>query len=333
MPIPPVDSAAIARAVQTLRNGGLVAIPTETVYGLAADADNEHALRALFAAKGRPAEHPVIVHVSAADALAEWARDVPESAHQLVRAFWPGPLTLLLKRGARASDLVTGGQDIVGLRAPSHPWMRAVLHEFGGALAVPSANSFGRISPTTAQHVIDDLGVKPGGKVDWILDAGACPVGIESTIVDLSGSAPKTVRPGSITRQQLQAVIGQAVAGGGVTGSDIRAPGALARHYAPRTPLSVLAVEALADKLAVPGKKRLAVLAPLDVLQHCRASVALAIAASQDAGEYAHALYANLHRLDRSGADHLLVAAPPRTAEWEAVHDRLQRAQAGSSGR
>ena len=332
MHTPPVDPVAIARAVQILRNGGLVAIPTETVYGLAADADNEQALRALFVAKGRPADHPVIVHVSGAEALAQWTRDVSESARKLVQAFWPGPLTILLKRSVRARDIITGAQDTVGLRAPAHPWMRAVLREFGGALAVPSANTFGRISPTTAQHVVDDLGLKPRGKVDWVLDGGACPVGIESTIIDLSGGAPTLLRPGSITREQLQTVLGQAVISVSATAPhDVRASGTLARHYAPRTPLSMLTDEDFAAKLAAPCKKRLAVLAPLHLLQSCRANVALAIAAAEDPGEYARALYANLHRLDRSGADQLLIAAPPRTGEWEAVHDRLQRAQAGSS--
>jgi len=156
--IPSVDETAIARAVVVLRNGGLVAVPTETVYGLAADADNESAIRALFAAKGRPADHPVIVHIRDVHSLAEWAIDVPDSAYLLAREFWPGPLTLVLNRSARARDVVTGGQNTVGLRSPSHPWMRAVLSSFGGALAAPSANRFGRVSPTTAQHVLDDLG-------------------------------------------------------------------------------------------------------------------------------------------------------------------------------
>ncbi|MGH6611046.1 MAG: L-threonylcarbamoyladenylate synthase [Burkholderiaceae bacterium] len=322
-----VDAAAISRAVQVLRDGGLVAIPTETVYGLAADAESESAVRALFAAKGRPVDHPVIVHVDGANALSDWGREVPESAHRLAHAFWPGPLTLLLKRSARARDFVTGGQDTVGLRAPSHPWMRAVLQEFGGALAVPSANSFGRISPTSAQHVIDDLGEKPRGKVDLILDAGPSPVGIESTIVDLSGEAPALRRPGSITREQLQAALGQPVPNAGALAP--RASGGLEKHYAPRTPLQMMAPEKLGAKLMTPCKKRLAVLAPLHVLQRCRARVALAIAASEQADEYGRSLYANLHRLDRSGADLLLIAEPP--ADWEAVRDRLRRAEAGAA--
>ncbi|MEF9996765.1 MAG: L-threonylcarbamoyladenylate synthase, partial [Burkholderiaceae bacterium] len=182
--IPPLDPTQIARAAEVLAAGGLVAMPTETVYGLAADADNADAVRAIFAAKGRPADHPVIVHVAGAAALDAWASEVPPAARTLAAAFWPGPLTLVLKRSARAGDFVTGGQDTVGLRCPSHPWAHALIAAFAGdrhqGVAAPSANRFGRISPTTADHVRADLGEKPGGKVDLILDGGACPVGIES---------------------------------------------------------------------------------------------------------------------------------------------------------
>ncbi len=172
MAIPPVDPALIAQAVAVLKRGGLVAVPTETVYGLAADAGSEAAVRAVFAAKGRPADHPVIVHVASADAIDAWARDVPPSARTLAAKFWPGPLTLVLKRSSHALDVVTGGQDTVGLRCPAHPWAQALLQAFGGALAAPSANSFGRVSPTTAEHVRADLGEKPHGEVDLILDGG-----------------------------------------------------------------------------------------------------------------------------------------------------------------
>lgn len=328
----PVDPAAIERAVRILRNGGLVAIPTETVYGLAADADREVAVRAMYAAKGRPADHPVIVHIDDARALQEWAIDVPDTAMALARLFWPGPLTLVLKRSARAKDFITGGQNTVALRVPSHPWMHAVLRQFGGALAAPSANSFGRISPTTAQHVVSDLGVKPLGKVDLILDAGACPVGIESTIIDLSGATPTLLRPGSITRAQLQKAIGRSLQD--PDSQSPRASGRLKKHYAPRTPLTVAASEMLVPVLATPASARsarLAVLAPLRILQNCRAEVTLAIAASESCDEYTRALYANLHRLDSSGADRLLIAAPPAGAEWDGVRDRLRRAEAGAS--
>ena len=329
MNLPPIDAFAIERAAEVLRSGGIVALPTETVYGLAADADNEEAVRKLFAAKGRPADHPVIVHVDATDAFDAWAKEVSDDARALGRAFWPGPLTLVLRRAARVRDVVTGGQDTVGLRAPAHPWARALLRAFGGALAAPSANSFGRISPTTAQHVIDDLGIKPRGKIDLILDGGACPVGIESTIVDVSGAETTLLRPGSITREQLQRAIGREITDAGANAP--RAPGRLEKHYSPHTPLSVMPAGELAAKLAKPGNERLAVLAPLSLLENCRAHVALAIAAPDRSDDYARLLYSSLHRLDTSGADRLVVAAPPTGPQWEAVHDRLRRAQVSAA--
>jgi L-threonylcarbamoyladenylate synthase len=243
---PPVDPAAISRAVGVLWKGGLVAVPTETVYGLAADAENEAAVRSLFAAKGRPADHPVIVHVANARAIDDWARDVPPAARELASSFWPGPLTLVLKRSPRALDVVTGGQDTVGLRCPAHPWAHALLQAFGGALAAPSANSFGRISPTTAAHVRADLGEKPAGRVDLILDGGPCPVGIESTIVDLSGPVPTLLRPGSITREAIEQVLGTSLAEAGLDAP--RASGRLEKHYAPRTRLELVTVSAVASR-------------------------------------------------------------------------------------
>ena len=328
MSTPAVDSKAIDRAVEVLRRGGLVAVPTETVYGLAADADSEDAVRKLFAAKGRPADHPVIVHVGDADALGEWAMDVPEEAGVLASAFWPGPLTLVLRRSARARDILTGGQDSVGLRSPAHPWARALLRAFDGALAAPSANSFGRISPTTAQHVLDDLGVKPHGKIDLILDGGACPVGIESTIVDVRTEIPTLLRPGAITREQLQAALGRPVVD--ADAQSPRASGRLEKHYAPHTPLTVMSIGELAQALSQVGGSRIAVLAPLSLLENCRANVSLAIAAAEGADDYARSLYSALHRLDSSGADRLLIAEPPFGTQWEAIHDRLHRAQAGT---
>ena len=328
MSTPPIDAFAIERAAEVLRSGGIVALPTETVYGLAADADNEDAVRKLFTAKGRPADHPVIVHVGGADAFDDWAKEVSDDARVLAGTFWPGPLTLVLRRGSRVRDVVTGGQDTVGLRAPAHPWARAVLRAFGGALAVPSANSFGRVSPTAAQHVIDDLGIKPRGKIDLVLDGGACPVGIESTIVDVSGTAPTLLRPGSITRDQLQRALGRPVTDAGADSP--RASGRLEKHYSPRTPLWVMPADELAAKLAKPCNARLAVLAPLSLLENSRADIALAIAAASDPDDYARLLYSSLHRLDASGADRMLVAAPPDGSQWEAVRDRLRRAEAGT---
>ncbi len=331
MDAPTVDSARIAQAVEALKRGGLVAVPTETVYGLAADACNEAAVRAIFAAKGRPADHPVIVHVADASAIDDWARDVPDSARALAAAFWPGPLTLVLKRSPRALDVVTGGQDTVGLRCPAHPWARALLQAFGGALAAPSANRFGQLSPTTAGHVRAALGEKPAGALDLILDGGACPVGIESTIVDLSGAQPALLRPGSITRLALEQVLGTPVAE--PAGDAPRAPGRLERHYAPRTPLEVVPVDRLGSRLAALFHLRVAVLAPAAVLHTLRAQPAVQVAASEDAEVYARELYANLHELDQAGVERIVVSAPPDGGEWTAVHDRLRRAQAGSRSR
>ena len=311
-----------------LRRGGLVAMPTETVYGLAADAGNEGALRAIFAAKGRPTDHPVIVHIPDAAAMHRWAADVPVTAEALAAVFWPGPLTLVLKRGQAVSDLITGGQDTIGLRCPAHPWARALLQAFGGGLAAPSANRFGRISPTSARHVIEDLGLKPDGAVDLVLDGGLCPVGIESTIVDLSGPTPRLLRPGAVTREQLEAVLGVPVGG-----SDAGAPrvsGALEKHYAPRTPLELVAVGEVARRVAAAAPQAVAVLAP-DWAVRPAPNLTLHVPASDRPSDYARTLYENLRRLDASGATRLIVAELPEGPDWEAVRDRLKRASAGSA--
>jgi L-threonylcarbamoyladenylate synthase len=328
MRTPPVDAAAIARAAAALRAGGLVAMPTETVYGLAADARNDAAVRAIFAAKGRPADHPVIVHVASAALVHDWAGVVPDAARRLAAAFWPGPLTLILPRAAHVSDLITGGQASVGLRCPAHPWAQALLAAFGGAVAAPSANRFGRISPTTGQHVIDDLGVKPAGAVDVVLDGGPCPVGIESTIVDLTGAAPRLLRPGAITRADLETVLGAPLAAADAAAP--RASGTLERHYAPRTPLELVAVADLPARIASCAPEPVAVLAPAWAAA-AEPHVRLHVLASDSAERYAAGLYDALRRLDASGARRLLVAEPPAGPAWEAVRDRLKRASAGSA--
>lgn len=329
----PVDQALIEAAAGALVRGGLVAVPTETVYGLAADAENPDAVRAIFDAKGRPADHPLIVHIAGAAALDPtldgWARVVPDEARMLIDRFWPGPLTLVLPRGPRALDVVTGGQDTVGLRCPAHPWARALLAAFahddpGRAVAAPSANSFGRISPTTAQHVRDDLGEKPAGRVDVILDGGACPVGIESTIVDLSAGAPRLLRPGSITRTQLEAALGVDVPDAGAGAP--RASGRLERHYAPRTPLELVDASRLPARINELRGTALAVLAPAQTLLDWPAHVTRRLLSPPSADEYARKLYALLRELDAAGAQRLLVALPPLGTDWEAIHDRLRRA-------
>jgi L-threonylcarbamoyladenylate synthase len=328
----PVDAAAIERAARILERGGLVAFPTETVYGLGADADNERAVRSIFAAKGRPADHPLIVHVLDAGALDAWASQVPAAARRLASTFWPGPLTLVLKRSPRALDVVTGGQDTVGLRSPAHPWARALLEAFAGAdrgraIVAPSANSFGRLSPTTAAHVRADLGEKPAGKVDLILDGGACPVGIESTIVDLSADAPRLLRPGAITRGELEAALGLPVPD--ARGDAPRASGRLESHDAPRTPLELVDAAQLPARINALRGTKLAVLAPAHALLDRTRDVVARLIAPREPQEYARRLYALLHELDAAGAERILVVRPPTGSAWEAVHDRLRRAQSG----
>ncbi len=319
-----VTTTDITQAAATLRAGNLVAFPTETVYGLGADASNPEAIKKVFAAKGRPHDHPLIVHIAGAAQLNDWARDIPPAAHTLAQTFWPGPLTLILKRAAHVSDLITGGQDTVALRVPAHPAAQALLQTFGGGVVGPSANRFGHVSATTAEHVRQEF----GETLDCILDGGACDVGIESTIVDLSGDKPALLRPGIITAAQIETALNAPLAAPGVTSP--RAPGTLEKHYAPRTP--VMLVEAdLIDELArsfVRQGKRVAVLArnarqPLiDKLVWIAAPDALA--------RYAHDLYANLRQLDAAGCDVMLVEEPPLAIEWVAVRDRLGRAAAGA---
>jgi L-threonylcarbamoyladenylate synthase len=318
------DATAIERAAQILSAGGLVAFPTETVYGLGADARNAQAVRKIFAAKGRPADHPVIVHLGSADEVTQWARQTPQAAQRLMRQFWPGPLTLILQRADGVIDEITGGQNTVGLRVPSHPLAQGLLRAFGGGIAAPSANRFGRISPTTAAHVHEEL----GDAVDLVLDGGACDVGIESTIVDFSTGMPRLLRPGGIAVNELEAVMQAAV--GRADAHSPRASGTLLAHYAPRARMLLVAPDELeqalrtyapeADTIVVVARRA----APRDVIAG-RWHVA-----ATDAQAYAHDLYATLRSLDRSGCGLLLVESPPDGPEWEAVRDRLQRAATGS---
>jgi L-threonylcarbamoyladenylate synthase len=310
----------IAAAVTILRAGGLVAFPTETVYGLGADARNPAAIRRLFAAKGRPADHPVIVHLASADAMPEWTSRIPPAARDLAATFWPGPLTLVLPRAPHVLDLVTGGQETVALRVPSHPVAHALLAAFGDGIVAPSANRFGRLSTTHAAHVRDEL----GDAVDLILDGGPADVGVESTIVDLSGDHPVLLRPGGISPAQLADVLGSPPSA--PNAASPRASGTLPSHYAPRTPLDVVAsdaIEARATDLTHAGQ-RIVVLARHDASRRLP-GVAWQTAPS-DAAEFAHALYATLRELDRRGYDRILVQAVPDDDAWLAVRDRLRRA-------
>ena len=318
----PTD-AAIARAVARLRAGELVAFPTETVYGLGADARSPDAVRRIFAAKGRPVDHPVIVHLYDTALLAEWTTAVPEGAWKLAAAFWPGPLTLILPRDARVDDAVTGGQDSVGVRIPAHPVARKLLSTFGGGIAAPSANRFGRISPTTAQHVADDL----GDAVSMILDGGPCDVGIESTIVAFVGDEPVLLRPGAISLSAIFRALGRPPRARNA--APPRASGTLASHYAPRTPATLVSPGALHAEIAQLAERDELIAVLARTVARPDDFTGIWINAPASAAAYAHDLYANLRALDAANADAILIEAVPIDDAWLAVHDRLTRATHG----
>lgn len=303
----------IRRAAEILRAGGLVAFPTETVYGLGADASSAAAVARLYATKGRPANHPVIIHFSSSENAFEWGREIPQAARKLAARFWPGPLTIILKRSTKAGDFVTGGQDSVGLRVPSHPVAQELLREFAGGVAAPSANLFGNLSPTTAAHVREEL------KVELVLDGGASEVGIESTIVDLSGAEPVLLRPGRISKAELEKALTSTVREKRSTSP--RHSGGLERHYAPRTPARLVPPHALDAEIAKRG-------AAVALLTFSRPDerVAYWIRMPKDPQAYAQRLYAALRELDAAGCGAILVESPPETAEWDAIRDRLSRA-------
>ncbi|MCL2309348.1 MAG: L-threonylcarbamoyladenylate synthase [Proteobacteria bacterium] len=325
--IAPASDATLKRAATLLRAGELVAFPTETVYGLGADAGNPAAVAKIFAAKGRPADHPVIVHVAAAKDFAFWAHDIPEVAQKLIARFCPGPLTLILPRATHVSDTITGGQDSIGIRMPSHPVARRLLQAFaaqgGRGIAAPSANCFGHVSPTTAQHVADDL----QDRVALIVDGGSCEHGIESTIIALTGDAPLLLRPGSLPLAALEATLGAPLQRLDRTHASAapRASGTLASHYAPRTSAELVAAEALtvvSRRYQQEGKRVAALLRTVPALEHATHTFVAPINVSG----YAHALYAALRALDAHGDDVLLIEDVPASIEWLAVHDRLLRA-------
>jgi len=322
-----VTRDVIHTAAELLRAGDTVAFPTETVYGLGADASNPLALHRVFEAKGRPADHPLIIHIADASQMADWAVDIPEKAWQLADAFWPGPLTLILHRGKQVLNEVTGGQETVGLRVPDHPVAAALLREFGGGIAAPSANRFGRVSPTSAQHVRDELGAHVG----MILDGGACRVGLESTIVSLVKDNVVLLRPGGIQVAAIEDVLMQSLMPTQPIGQTVRVPGALAAHYAPATPMELHFAETLCMRgfqLAAEARK-VAVLY-LGESNKCGSGDCTYLSMPGQPDEYARILYATLRRLDSSGFDHLLLEIPPDTMPWLAVRDRLRRAAQGS---
>jgi L-threonylcarbamoyladenylate synthase len=316
------DRAAVTRAARMLSEGLLVAFPTETVYGLGADAGNVAAVARIFEAKKRPADHPLIVHVGDLDAAQRWAVLSPQAV-ALAEAFWPGPLTLIVPRAAHVHDIVTGGQSSVGLRVPSHPVAHALLKEFGNGIAAPSANRYGHVSPTTARHVADDL----GDGVDLILDGGASGIGIESTIVALTTEVAMLLRPGAIGADAIAAVLGGPLAQG--DSSAPRASGTLASHYAPRTPAHLVEPDVLRAELAQleDRDERIAVLARTAEMPEAFDGVWLT--APLDAADYARSLYANLRELDNAKADAILVECVPDETAWAAIRDRLARATTG----
>ena len=331
---------AFAKAVALLQAGELVAFPTETVYGLGADAANPEAVAKIFAAKGRPADHPLIVHLAGAAYLDRWARDIPAAAWELAEAFWPGPLTLILKRAPEVPYAVTGGQETVGVRVPAHPvaleLLRAYAQAGGGrdamcGIAAPSANRFGRISPTDAVHVHEEL----GDSVALVLDGGPCAVGIESTIIDLSrddGLPPRLLRPGHITPEQIAAVIGvMPVAPEASSGENApRVSGSLDAHYAPLTPMRVVGTSELPGLLRELKTENqsfgLLAYTPQGALVQAHSLRQL----PGDAEGYARGLYAALRELDQVGNDVIVVEAIPEETSWTAVADRLRRAACGS---
>ncbi len=308
----------VAEAARVLRGGGLVAFPTETVYGLGADAARADAVAKIFAVKQRPAAHPLIVHLAADARLDDWAREVPDAARRLAAAARPGPLTLILLRSARVSPVTTGGADTVGLRVPAHPLAQALLRAFGGGIAAPSANRFGRVSPTTADHVVADL----GDEVDYVLDGGACQVGVESTIVDLSRGRPVLLRPGGMPREAIEAIVGPLAAADAHAPA---APGTLESHYAPRAEVIACEPDEVPGEVARATGK-IAVLAPVSAFQRWGTLAAVAHPLPDDRAGMARGLYAALRDLDAAGVDVVIAALPPAAGLGEAVGDRLRRA-------
>jgi L-threonylcarbamoyladenylate synthase len=312
----------VGDAVAALLSDALVALPTETVYGLAGDAMSPAAVTRIFATKGRPSTHPVIVHLPGIELVPNWSDAAPAWAMALAAEIWPGPLTVIVPRGPNVLDAVSGGQSTVGLRVPSHPLTLQVLNEFGGGLAAPSANRYGHVSPTTAQHVLDELGDVLDPMRDLVLDGGRCPVGVESTIVGAWDDTPRLLRAGAVTLGQIAEITGREVS----TATDgVRAPGSTAAHYAPRA--RVIPIEtADLDKTVATVTGAFGLIAPADLAppeaHHIR------LASPRDDADYAHALYAALREADEAQLDVVIAVLPTDVGVGHAVRDRLLRAAA-----
>ncbi len=299
------------RAAERIREGGLAVVPTETVYGLAADADQPQAVRRVFEVKGRPADHPLIVHIAAAEALGDWVAEIPASAATLAAACWPGPLTLLLKRSTRVPDIVTGGRDSVGIRVPAHSLTQQLLATTGGGIAAPSANRYGKVSPTTVGHVLDDLGDFLDPARDIILDGGASPIGVESTIVDCTAFPPQILRPGGIPIENIAALLDTPIV---PASGPSRAAGMAASHYAPQA--TVHLVDRRADAIAAADRFRAAGLA------------VRVIDGTGDLVRYARNLYADLRSADDDRCTDIIAVMPQAIGLGHAIRDRLQKAAA-----
>ena len=310
------------RALTLLNSGGVVAVQTETVYGLAADARNPDAVARVFSAKGRPVGHPLIVHIHDRDQLPRWSRDIPDMAWRLAEAFWPGPLTMILPRHPEISPGITGGLDSIALRVPDQPLLRDMMAIMDTGLAAPSANPYQSLSPTRAEHVLASM----NGRIDAVLDSGPCPVGLESTIVDLCGESPALVRPGPVTAEQLEAILGCPL---DRQTDDRPAPGNEAVHYRPRTQTYRISGAAMADALAWCQERGI----NLAVISHEKPDTGLEwlpaghwLWLPDDKPAYAREFYDALHRLDRLRTDMILIQTPPETPEWQDVHNRMAKA-------
>lgn len=322
------DAEAINRAADLLRQGRLVAFPTETVYGLGANASDSDAVDRIFKAKGRPTNHPLIVHIANIDNLYDWSSTVPDAALMIAERFWPGPLAMILNKKPEVPFAVTGGQQTVGLRMPDHPAALALLKSFGGGIAAPSANKFCRISPTQAIHVSEEL----GDEVDMILDGGACKVGLESTIIDLSNNSPRLLRPGHISVQEIEAVLRtKLMIPLASTPDGMRVPGMMEVHYAPKTPalcclggLLLNNIETLVNK----DKKIGLLCLQLEIIPSEQIHV---LRLPEQPGSYAKQLYSALRDLDGLQLDLILIEQPPQTELWRAINDRLIKATGNCS--
>lgn len=320
MAIGRVLQSEIQEAVEALRAGDLVAFPTETVYGLGANANNPDAVRKIFRVKGRPSTHPLIVHIDHPRYIQRWVRELTPEAKRLADAFWPGPLTIVAKRAPAVNDIITGGQDTIAIRVPNHPVAQQLLNAFGGGIAAPSANRYGNVSPTRAEHVRDEF----GEDVRIVLDGDDCKIGLESTIVSCVGDVPRVLRPGSITLTQLRAVVPSIQAGPNPTSP--RVPGSMSRHYSPVTPVNVVPsrrLEIVMNEFTAKEEK-VAVLAQRPPGNTTPFMTWINAGTRPDL--YARQLYANLRTLDKAGAKIILVEEVPDDERWEAIRDRLKRA-------